>query len=289
MKRIANLSLNRFCRSRGWIQCALAALGLIAFGDSSAFAETNRIEDAPDLQITRLADGVWLHTSWQVLPGGMRCPSNGLLVRESGVLVLIDTAWGLKLTRELLMWIEREVKLPVVRAIVTHAHNDRMGGVAVLADRGISVFSHPLTGALAAKQGWPRPTPLAALNEPGSATQVGEVEVFYPGPAHTVDNVVVWIPRTKILFGACAVKDMGSRTLGNTADADITSWPEAIRRVQRRYDCESVRVVPGHGEVGGSELLRHTLASCEGRGSPGASAKSQPSTRSRPVNERVYW
>jgi metallo-beta-lactamase class B len=238
--------------------CALMALGLL-FGAWAVAAETNRIEVTPDLQITRLAEGVWLHISWQVLPGGTRYPSNGLLVRDGDALTLVDTAWGEQPTRDLLAWVARELKLPVSRAIVTHAHDDRMGGAPVLAERNIPMFSHPLTGPLAAKQGWPRPTSLATSSAAGSVTNLGAVEVFYPGPAHTVDNLVVWLPRAKLLFGGCAVKDLKSRHLGNVADADVAAWPASLRRLQERYGSRSTLVVPGHGAVGDAALLRHTL------------------------------
>jgi metallo-beta-lactamase class B VIM len=259
MKRATPLNQQRW---QVGVLCAVMALGLIV-GAWPLAAETNRIEVTPDLQVTPLADGVWLHTSWQVLPGGTRYPSNGLLVREGDSLALVDTAWGAQPTRDLLAWVERELKLPITRALVTHAHDDRMGGAPVLAERGIPCFSHPLTGALAAKQGWPRPTPLATLSEAGATTNVGTVEVFYPGPAHTVDNLVVWIPRVKVLFGGCAVKELRSGTLGNVADADVAAWPQAIRRVQQRYAGAGILVVPSHGEPGSPELLGHTLVLCD--------------------------
>ncbi|MBI5384163.1 MAG: subclass B1 metallo-beta-lactamase [Verrucomicrobia bacterium] len=274
MKRATPPSAKR--RNTVGTLCAITVVGLIGVGDWTVAAETNRTEVTPDLQITRLADGVWLHTSWQVLPGGTRYPSNGLLVREGDALNLIDTAWGQKPTRDLLAWVARELKLPVSRAILTHAHDDRMGGASVLVERGIPACSHPLTGALAAKQGWPQPMSLATLRAAGAATNVGAVEVFYPGAAHTVDNLLVWIPRAKILFGGCAVKEEKSRTLGNIADADVAAWPEAIRRVQNRYAGEGLTVVPGHGDVGGPELLRHTLALCDGRKSQAGPAKPRP-------------
>lgn len=135
----------------------------------------------PDLRVVRLADGVWMHTSWSVLAGGVRFPANGLLVRDGSHLVLIDTAWGEQPTRDLLDWIDRELKLPVACAVVTHAHDDRMGGAAVLATRGTPCWSHPLTGPLAAKHGWPQPRPLRGLAVPGSSATLGSIEVFYPG------------------------------------------------------------------------------------------------------------
>lgn len=139
-----------------------------------------RIEITPELQVMPLAEGVWLHTSWKVLPGGTRYPSNGLLVRDGDTLTLVDTAWGEQPTRDLLGWFGRELKLPVARAIVTHAHDDRMGGASVLAERCVPIFSHPLTGLMAVKQGWPHPESLATLSNTGSATNLGAVEVFYP-------------------------------------------------------------------------------------------------------------
>jgi len=97
----------------------------------------------PDLTVRQLQPGLWLHTSWQTLPKVGRYPANGLLVREGDHLVLIDTAWGEASTEALLDWIDRELRLPVVRAIVTHAHDDRMGGAPVLVRRHIPFVGHP--------------------------------------------------------------------------------------------------------------------------------------------------
>ncbi len=222
------------------------------------------VQVASDLRVVPIADGVWMHTSWRLLPGGVRFPSNGLLVREGDHLVLVDTAWGEEPTRELLDWAERSLKLPITRAVVTHAHDDRMGGAPVLATRGIPFWSHPLTGPRAAKQGWPQPRPLTGLTTPDSSIMQGSIEIFYPGPAHTVDNLMVWIPAARVLFGGCAVKDLRSQTLGNVADADQADWPLAVRRAQERYR-EAVLIVPGHGAPGGLELLQHTLGLCRAR------------------------
>ncbi|MFW6078377.1 MAG: hypothetical protein ACODAE_02070, partial [Gemmatimonadota bacterium] len=73
-----------------------------------------------DLEVTRLAPGVWLHTSWYTYPGGARVPSNGLLVRAGAGLLLIDTAWGEHPTERLLEWIDESVDVPVTRAVITH-------------------------------------------------------------------------------------------------------------------------------------------------------------------------
>jgi metallo-beta-lactamase class B VIM len=179
-------------------------------------------------------------------------------VKEGDGLVLIDTAWGEMLTAELLDEIKQEIKLPVRRAIVTHSHADRIAGADLLRQRGIPVYAHPLTFRRAASVAIAMPTDsLAGLRHPGDAERLGSVEVYFPGPAHSPDNIMVWVPSARVLFGGCAVKSIDSN-LGNLADADTRAWPGAIHRVLERYGQAEV-VVPGHGAEGGKELLTHTL------------------------------
>lgn len=182
--------------------------------------------------------------------------SNGLVVEETGSLLLIDTAWGDESTEALLCWIDQELPQPVTRAIITHAHEDRIGGAATLVKHGIPFVAHAQTRMIAAHRGIPLPESIGDL-APGGAVLLGSVEVFYPGPAHTPDNIMVWMPRQRVLFGGCAVKAKEATILGNIADADLASWPSAILRSQKRYG-RAETVVPGHGAVGGPELLQHT-------------------------------
>jgi metallo-beta-lactamase class B VIM len=234
---------------------ALAALLLVA-APAPAVMKSAPLQSTVKLRLLR--PGVWIHTSRYVFPDGSVIPANGLVVKEGGGLVLIDTAWGEMLTADLLDEIHREIKLPVRRAIVTHSHADRIAGADLLRKRGIPVFAHPLTCRRAAAVAIAMPSDsLAGLRKPGDAEFVGSVEVFYPGPAHSPDNIVVWVPSARVLFGGCAVKSVDSN-LGNLADADTRAWPDAIHRVMERYRQAEV-VVPGHGAEGGRELLTHTL------------------------------
>ncbi|HAM74287.1 MAG TPA: hypothetical protein DCQ09_01320, partial [Alcanivorax sp.] len=101
----------------------------------------------PGLQVEAIQPGVWMHTSYNTFDGVVH-PSNGLIVREGDHLVLLDSAWGTEATEELLVWIDEEIGLPVDRALSTHFHSDRTGGVAVLEAAGIPVWSHPMTQRL---------------------------------------------------------------------------------------------------------------------------------------------
>ena len=83
------------------------------------------------------------------------------------------------------------------------------------------------------------------------------IECFYFGPAHSSDNIVVWIPSEKILFAGCMVKSIDATNLGNTADGDLNAYPHTIDRLLSRFPDAKI-VIPGHGKFGGLELILHT-------------------------------
>lgn len=89
--------------------------------------------------------------------------------------------------------------------------------------------------------------------------QLGDKRIicYYPGAAHSLDNIVVWIPSEQILFAGCMVKSISSTNLGNVADGDLEAYPGTIEKLMRKFSTAKI-VIPGHGAVGGSELIKHT-------------------------------
>jgi metallo-beta-lactamase class B len=90
------------------------------------------------------------------------------------------------------------------------------------------------------------------------------LRVYYPGEGHTRDNVVVWFPGKKILFGGCFIKSLDAKGLGNIADANLDQWPNSVRTLDSIFS-DARLVIPGHQSSGGKELLRHTLDLLEKR------------------------
>jgi len=219
-----------------------------------------------EARLRQIHPHVWVHVSTWQFGDGTVFPANGLIVRDGGSVILIDSAWGEEATASLLTAVEAQIGLPVRTAVVTHFHDDRVSGVRVLESRGVTVYGTPLTRELveANKQAVPS-TPLLGLSESGNAVSVGSVEVFYPGAGHSSDNLVVYVPEAAVLFGGCAVHEAARETAGNVRDADLRSWPFAIRRVQERYPDAKI-IVPGHGVPGGPELLDHTISVVEAHG-----------------------
>jgi metallo-beta-lactamase class B len=202
-----------------------------------------------------IAPGVWVHTSHGNVPGLGSFPSNGLVVMGTKGAVLVDTAWGLDATAELLDWVERNVG-GVHAVVVTHWHDDRAGGLPEVHRRGIASYAFSKTIEDAAKHN--APLPERSLRAVDSLASLGvAAETFYPGPGHTDDNIVVWLPSTQVLFGGCLVKSSSSTSLGNVADATVSEWSSSVQKVQERYPRTRI-VVPGHGAPGGILLLEHT-------------------------------
>ncbi len=223
-----------------------------------AFAAVSSADNFAAVGLARISDRVWVHTSYATVDG-LRIDSHGLVIRGPHGEALVDTCWDDGQTRELLERVKSEFQKPVLLAVITHVHPDRIGGIRALLGAGVKVVSTPLTSGKAQAAGYPPPLP--ELDPRITQLRVGglSLEVFFPGPAHTADNVTVWVPEDKVLFGGCLVKSLGSPNLGNTAEADLKAWPGSIRALQEKYPDARI-VVPGHGPWGGADLLTHTLA-----------------------------
>ena len=210
--------------------------------------------DNEKLKITQLADNVYQHISYKkVEPWGM-VGASGLVVVDKNNAHIIDTPWTQEGTEQLIKWIESK-GLIVKSSIVTHFHEDASGGLPFLNQSKIKTYATTLTNHLLNSKN--RETSSDVISSKTFELVKDTIEVFSPGAGHTEDNIVVWLPKSNILFGGCFVKSLNSTNLGNTEDASVKDWPESIQRVINKYPNIEV-VVPGHGKVGDINILRHT-------------------------------
>ena len=212
---------------------------------------------APDVWVAKLADGTWVFSfTHQMDDGKTVFPANGLAVDTADGAVLVDPGWEPAQTEAILKWARAALKHPVKSAISTHAHADRSAGIGVLAKHGIPSYGLARTAEILKAQHQPPVKPIPHL-EDRPWTGPGKIEVRYPGPGHAPDNLVVWIPSAKILYGGCLVKSVTANGLGNLEDADVKAWPAAIKTLQHAYPDAAI-VIPGHGTLKGDSLA-HTL------------------------------
>lgn len=223
----------------------------VLFIPYSVFAKN---EDTKELKIKKLSDNVYQHISYKrVEPWGL-IGASGLVVINGTEAHMIDTPWTTQGTEQLIKWVEAE-GLTLKSAVVTHFHEDASGDIPLLNDLKIPTFATSLTNELLKLD-----QKEVSSDEISSNTFEfieGVASVFYPGAGHTEDNIVVWLPNEKILFGGCFVKSLHNKSLGYTGDANISEWPNSIQKVINRYPDVEI-VVPGHGEIGDISLLTHT-------------------------------
>ena len=216
----------------------------------------------PPLEFRSLGHDIWMHMSWLGDPS-YYYSSNGLVIFGGDHVLLVDTPWTVPYTEDLLRRIKgaRDMRL-----VITHAHDDRMGGISATKAHGIPSLAYEMTVKAAAEKG------LGEIDQSWSGRshqlEIGgrRIELFYPGPAHTPDNTVVYIPDCRLLFGGCMVRALEKDNLGGLEHADVCRWKSSVEALEQRYK-HARTVVPGHWAPGGFNLLTHTaeLAEAERR------------------------
>ncbi|MCG6924006.1 MAG: subclass B1 metallo-beta-lactamase [Acidobacteria bacterium] len=234
-----------------------AALALLALCLPSPLRSAPPETVREDLEVERLAEGVWLHTSYEVIEGFGRTPANGLVVVSDGEAAFVDTPWTDDQTRVLAAWVQKRLGARLTTVVPTHSHRDCMGGLETAHDLGARSYSSGRTAEIAKRNGLPVPQE-SFDSERDIPLGSRVLEARYVGPGHTVDTIVVWLPDVRILFGGDLVRSAAGRSLGYTREADLDGWPASVEALQREYG-EATLIVPGHGRPGGGELLTHTL------------------------------
>ncbi len=210
-----------------------------------------------DVRLIKLSENAYIHVSWYNLPGYGRFPANGLLLINNKQAFLFDTPWNDSLTSVLYHWICDTMQLQLKGVAPNHWHQDCMGGLGFLQSMNVPSYANQITIDICRSKGLPVPD--IGFND-SLELSLGDTQfyLYYPGEAHSTDNIVVWIPSEKILFPACMVKSLSSTDLGNTSDGNVKDYPLTIEKLKTKFPDARI-VIPGHGKHGGTDLIDHTL------------------------------
>lgn len=224
----------------------------------STMAQANeRIVIDNDIQLIHLHDSVFVHVSWHHLDNFGRFSSNGLIVIRSGQALMIDTPMDNAKTEKLTRYLKDSMSVDLTKLIIGHFHDDCMGGLGYLQSIGIESVANSMTVGKCKEIGLPVPS--TVFTDSMTFDFNGEqIDCRYFGAGHSFDNITVWIPGKKILFGGCLIKSIDSKGLGNLSDAVVADWDVTVAKVMKNYP-EIKTVIPGHGDFGGIELLTHTI------------------------------
>lgn len=217
---------------------------------------TAQIYKSDNLEIIRLSDHIFQHISYLETQNFGKVSCNGMIVVNDHEAVVFDTPAEDQAAQELIMWIKTNLNSKVKAVVATHFHADCLGGLNTFHQAGVPSYAQVLTLQLAKQQHFPVPQHGFRQSQ---VLQVGDmsVQVGYFGAGHTRDNVVAYVPAEKIMFGGCLIKEIGAGK-GNLEDADERVWPLTVQKVKAKYPALKL-IIPGHGKVGGAELLDYTI------------------------------
>lgn len=234
--------------------------GLALLGVAAASAQT------PEAVI--VAPGAYMvqGVSAQGSAGNRNFISNAAFVVTPEGVLLVDALGSPALARELLAEIRRITPAPLRYVVVTHYHADHIYGLQVFKDAGATVIAHR-DGALYLNSETARlrleasredlapavdaGTRLVAADRWIDATttlQLGGLDfVLQPaGPAHTAEDLVVWVPQLKLLLAGDLVFRGRVPFVGQ---ADSGRWIAALDAL---LALQPQTIVPGHGPVSNS-------------------------------------
>jgi len=216
--------------------------------------KTIRISD--DIELIKLSEKAYVHVSVSEIAGFGMVSSNGLFFVNGNEAYLFDTPATNSQTETLVKWIAETLSATVSTFVPNHWHDDNLGGLDYLHSIGVKSYANQMTIDLAKENG--KTVPQHGFTESLRLNLNGDiVECYYFGGGHSADNIVVWIPSEKILFPGCMLRDMRSNGLGNVADAKLDEWLPTIQKVIAKFPDAKI-VIPGHGNIGGMEILEHT-------------------------------
>ena len=217
----------------------------------------NKIIVDNDIQLIPLQDSIYVHVSWHYLEDAGRFSSNGMVIIKNGEALMIDTPMDNDKTERLVEYLHDSLSVEISKLLIGHFHDDCLGGLGYLQSKGIESVANYLTIEKCKEKGLPVPS--ISFKDSFLVNFNGlQIDCRYFGAGHTIDNITVWLPEQKILFGGCLIRSLKSQSLGNLSDAVVPEWDKTVMRLMNQYKNINI-VIPGHGDFGGKELLVHTI------------------------------
>lgn len=217
------------------------------------------------MQAQQVSPSAWYVEGVSALgsPANQNFISNAAFVVTPAGVVVIDALGSPALAERLVAQIRKITPQPITHVIVTHYHADHIYGLQtfkalgarIIAHRAAQAYLHSETAQqrLAVSRVELAPwvnddTRLVEADEwlgADQALQVGGVEfqLKIVGPSHTPEDLVVYLPKEKVLFAGDLV--FRSR-IPYVGQADSRHWIAALKRL---LAFDAAVIVPGHGPL----------------------------------------
>lgn len=227
--------------------------------DADRLGHAHDADQLPPPAVAEVSPGVYAYIQ---LDGTWGLNNTGFITGKDAVAV-VDTCFTEARTRAFLRAIGGVTELPIRTLVNTHHHGDHTHGNYLLP--GASIVGHELCRQTVIDTGIHTLRPLfpnvvwgdLELAPPFITFQerldlfVDELklELRYMGPAHTTNDVAVWLPERRLLFTGDLVFN------GGTPFVAMGSIAGSLLALDRLRELDAATIVPGHGPVCGTEPL----------------------------------
>ena len=190
-------------------------------------------------------------------------PNAGFVITSDGV-VVIDALASPQQGQQLVDAIRRVTRQPITWLILTHHHPDHHFGAIVFRRLGAKIIAHPDRRVLAAEGGenaliadWVRVVGLDGMRGFAFAdtpdrpvTRVDTLRtggrtlvISHPGAAHSAGDLMVWLPRERVLFAGDLLIEDGVTMIVDGSSSELLRALATIDRLN------PLVAVPGHGAI----------------------------------------
>lgn len=190
-------------------------------------------------------------------------PNAGFVITSAGV-VVIDALASPRQAEQLVSTIRSVTRQPIKWLVLTHHHPDHHFGASVFRRLGARIIAHPDRRVLASEGGeealtadWVRVVGLDAMrgfefadtpDHPVAGTDtmtLGDrmIVVSHPGAAHSAGDLLIWLPRERVLFAGDLLVEDGVTMVVDGRSTELLSALDFIDGLRPSI------VVPGHGAL----------------------------------------
>ena len=219
----------------------------------------NERAQLPPPRVQEVSEGIYAYLQPD---GSWGLNNTGFIVGRDSVAV-IDTCFTEARTRAFLQAMGEVTLLPARTLVNTHHHGDHTHGNYLLP--AATIIAHKLCRELVIDTGLHTLHPLFPSVEwgqlelsPPTVTFEDRLDIYvgdlalkliFVGPAHTTNDIIVWIPERKVLFSGDLIFNQGTPF---AAMGSIAGW---LRALETLCGLGAETVVPGHGPVCGAEVI----------------------------------
>ncbi|MEM9546440.1 MAG: subclass B1 metallo-beta-lactamase [Bacteroidota bacterium] len=209
------------------------------------------------LNVKSIDQDLFVHVSYLQTNYFGKVACNGMVYFRGDEAIVFDTPADNEASKVLIHWIQNDQNKTIKALVVTHFHEDCLGGIEEFEKNGVVSYSNQKTIEILKSKGELK-LPNHGFNT-SMTIKIGDdmIQLHFFGEGHTKDNIVGYIPNKSAFFGGCLIKSLNAGK-GFTGDANVEEWSTTVSRLKTRLP-NLKTVIPGHGKHGGKELLDFTI------------------------------